>query len=410
MSHEPLQFLELLRAQLTSPDRRVAFLFGAGSSCAVNIAPPVAAGAKRSYSPLIPAVAGITDLCQQAVAGLGALQATAWDSLGATCTASDRAPHIENILSLLRLTMDANPVNGALGLSSGDLDGMHIQILKTIASVASPAETDIPPDIPHDRFAHWIRGARRKHAVEVFTTNYDVLLERSLELARVPVIDGFVGCHRPYFDPQLVAAPEPGRDSSWVGLWKVHGSVNWETETGQVATVRNASTTSGSMIYPSHRKYDESRRMPYLALMSRFAQVVAIDSTVILTVGYSWHDDHVNACIVEALEQHPANGAIALMYEDLGDVPQLTKLAHRLPNLLVVGPTSAVIGGVEAPWQMTETPTPQKATLVDRWFDSDALEPESPADTPVKGRMKVGDFNVLADLLGGLNTEQHWVA
>jgi hypothetical protein len=407
MSHEPLTFIELLQGQLTAQDRRILFLFGAGSSCSVNVAPAPARGEKATYKALIPAVRELTEMCKTEVVGLGMKQSEAWKTVEQVCADGGRPAHIENLLSLIRLNIEANPSSGALGLTADELSDVHARILETIAKVVKPDDADIPGNIAHDRFAHWVKGARRKHPLEVFTTNYDVLLERSLEAARVPVFDGFIGSYRPFFMPQLAASAAPWQDAHWTGLWKLHGSVNWDEVDN--TTIRTENSNAGSMIYPSHLKYDESRRMPYVALITRLANTMAMDSAVLVTVGYSWNDEHINACIVEALEEHHASGAIALMYEELDQVPHLTKLAQRLPNLLVAGPRSAVLGGRVGDWEMSEPAGRTKATLLDAWFDSDGVPPDKPDGTPVGGQLRLGDFNYFASFVAGLNTTPPWV-
>jgi hypothetical protein len=161
------------------------------------------------------------------------------------------------------------------------------------------------------------------------------------------------------------------------------------------------------MIYPSHLKYDESRRMPYVALISRLARVMTSDSAVLVTVGYSWNDEHLNACILEALEEHPANAAIALMYDELDSAPHLVKLATQMPNLLVSGARSAVLGGIEAPWQLREPTNATEAKLLSAWFDADALTPDVD-DAPVGGVMRLGDFNYFSRFVSELNTTSPW--
>ena len=56
--------------------------------------------------------------------------------------------------------------------------------------------------LPKDRSAYhelvtWISGTQRPHPVEIFTTNYDLLLEEAFETAKVPYFDGFTGGHPP---------------------------------------------------------------------------------------------------------------------------------------------------------------------------------------------------------------------
>lgn len=99
----------------------------------------------------------------------------------------------------------------------------------------------------------------RTQPVEVFTTNYDTLIETALEAERVPSFDGFVGCHQPFFLHESLARPESAPGSSWTRLWKIHGSINWHIEVvkGRPRVVRTGAASEGEMILPSHHKYDE---------------------------------------------------------------------------------------------------------------------------------------------------------
>src|SRR5712671_6053111 len=65
----------------------------------------------------------------------------------------------------------------------------------------------------------WVKTANRTASLEVFTTNYDVLLERSLEAARVPVFDAFVGSYEPFFYPECLDDDGMLPTNKWVRLW-----------------------------------------------------------------------------------------------------------------------------------------------------------------------------------------------
>ncbi len=66
-NHDPRQVAENLRGHLAPHDRRLSFLFGAGTSSAVNIAPESPAGETPKYEPLIPGIDGLTEACSAAV-------------------------------------------------------------------------------------------------------------------------------------------------------------------------------------------------------------------------------------------------------------------------------------------------------------------------------------------------------
>ena len=401
-THDPERFVNLLRDHLAAHDKRLVFLFGAGTSSAVNVAPPAAAGVKPTYVPLIPAVAIMTARCKAAVDVVSPQHAAAWSALATECVALDREPHIENILGRLRLKADAaGPGDGALGLNESELVSLETAIRNTIAALASPAESEIPDAVPHDQFANWVRHARRRLPVEIFTTNYDVLIERSLERVRTPHFDGFVGSYQPYFSPNAIEsdATMPGPD--WTRVWKLHGSTNWRLADHVV--IRQSNIGEGDMILPSHRKYEESRKMPYLALMDRLAKCLSADGALLVTCGYSWNDEHVNATILTAMENHPGNGVIALMHAELDSVPQLTKLAEKRNNLSAAGPRQAILQGTLADWALPHEINRATASFLDVSFDSDAMPAGS--GEPITGRLRLGDFNVLCAFLAAMNRE-----
>jgi hypothetical protein len=77
--------IEDLRNHLAVHDRRLAFLFGGGTSSAVNIAPAPSVGEKRKHEPLIPAIDGLTEICSKAVRNMGEIQAAAWETFVKQC-------------------------------------------------------------------------------------------------------------------------------------------------------------------------------------------------------------------------------------------------------------------------------------------------------------------------------------
>ena len=107
--------------------------------------------------------------------------------------------------------------------------------------------------------------------MEIFTVNYDVLIEHALESERVPVFDGFVGSYQPFFHPDSLRRPETAPGANWTRLWKMHGSITWRRieQEGHFRVIRGAIDPAGEMILPSFQKYDESRQQPYAAFTDR---------------------------------------------------------------------------------------------------------------------------------------------
>ena len=400
-THDPERFIHLLRDHLAAHDKRIAFLFGAGTSGAVNIAPGTSPDIRQEYIPLVPAVGAMTQRCKEAAIALSGEHAAAWSTIEEECRRLGLRPQIENILSRIRLKLDAaGPDDTTIGLSPSQLVELETTIRKTISALASPSEAEIPSTVPHDQFARWVRRAERRYPIEVFTTNYDILVERSLERARIPIFDGFVGSYHPFFSPEAIESDEtlPGR--TWTRVWKLHGSTNWKLV--DRVPVRVSATGESDMILPSYRKYDESRKMPYLALMDRLATVMSTDGALLITCGYSWNDEHINSAILTALDQHPTNAAIALLFSDQDDLPNVETHALVRHNLFAVASRQAVLQGRRGDWALPQTLNRASASFVDISFDSDAVPEDT--DAPTEGRMRLGDFNILCDFLAAMTS------
>ncbi len=187
-NHDPRRLVEAVRDHFSRHDRPLGFLFGAGTSCAVQI------DAEGKRQPLIPAIERMTDLCREVVEGLGEKFARAWTAIAEESIALDGDAWIENMLSRIQWKREAMGADEALaGLSQEEMQEVETTVRSTIAQLAHPEEDKIPVTIPHDDFARWVSGMQRRLALEIFTTNYDLLFERSLERERLAIFDGFVG-------------------------------------------------------------------------------------------------------------------------------------------------------------------------------------------------------------------------
>jgi len=388
------------------------FLFGAGTSSAINIAPPPNPGDLRKYQPLIPGVDGLTTICEKAVADLGESHKKAWASMAQQCTKCNQAVNIENILSMVRAKIAAVGDGETLvGLDSDGLRLLESAICSSIAKKVLPASDKIPERIPHDRFVQWVQRVHRTSALELFTTNYDILFERAFELASVPVFDGFVGAHEPFFYPDCLDDDDLLPRPKWVRLWKLHGSVNWKATEASVGTriVRGQPCDTGEMILPSHRKYDESRKQPYTSFMDRLARVLRREHALLITCGFGFRDDHINELVYGALENNPTANVIAMWFEDLKETDELVKRAQRRSNLTVVGPNGGVLSGTFGEWQLTQPVDRKTHAFLDTAFDSNANPEESASAAAttedLRGKMRLGDFNWFCRFLNEMGSQ-----
>ena len=389
--HDAHKLLADLRDHLARHDKRVAFLFGAGTSCAVRIP---STDDNDEDKPLIPDVAALTELCKDKIKAEGDSYAKAWDSVWSACKETNQNPNIEDVLSRLRMMLEAIGVSETLaGLSKDDLARFERLLRQEIAMVANPRLDDCVDTLPHRQFARWLIKMVRQHPVEVFTVNYDILIELGLEMERVPLFDGFVGSYQPFFHPDSLRHKEWAPGKNYTRLWKVHGSVTWRKETidGRVRVVRGSPDQSGEMILPSFQKYDESRQQPYASFTDRLSRFLETDDALLVICGFGFGDQHINNLIFAALENRPRTHAYALQYVDPDQEVDLAKRAHKLDNLIVVGPNSGIIGGRHAKWGV---PKGQADTfgMYEPIPSGQGADADDSVDLMISVRMKVCDF------------------
>lgn len=339
--HDPYRRVMDLLQRLSPGRMRIGFFVGAGCPLAVRV--PDGGGTK----PLIPDIAGLTAMVRAAVdtnADLKAVAGLTWERVtGRGIT----APTVEDVLSHIR-ALRSLCGDGAIDGFSGDLlRKLDLTICEQVRGIVSAS---LPHnDTPYHVLASWIQAIAREKPVEIFTTNYDLLFEQALEERRVPYFDGFVGSDSAFLD--LESMIEDDLPPRWARLWKIHGSINWWM-TGKAKIRRSRDKVEGEqlLIYPSHLKYDESRQMPYYAMLDRLGAFLRSDQCVLLTCGYSFSDEHINAYIGQGLAGNPNASCLAMLFNDRNSAPKAVALAKRHANLTVLAADGGIVGTVERPW------------------------------------------------------------
>jgi hypothetical protein len=290
--------------------------------------------------------------------------------------------NLEQVLSRLRriaalLDGTAGEVDALNAKQARDLD---VEICQHIVEKLTVDREAMKPML---RLAAWAARADYHRPLELFTVNYDLLIESGLEALGVPYFDGFVGTMRARFRSDLVEA-SAGEDrwlpSFLVRVWKLHGSVNWAwTVTPNPGVIRLGAAVPSdqtAVIYPSDAKYDESRRLPFVVLQDRLRRALDQPETLVLISGYAFGDQHLNEMIFDAARRRPRSEFIAFCYSKIPD--ELAELAVTTPNVQVVTRAEAILGGFRNPWH------PPEDSLSDVWAD----------DT-----FRLGDFNSLTQFL-----------
>lgn len=395
--HDAKKTLADFRDHLARHDKPIAFFFGAGTSCAVRVP---SATDESGTEPLIPAVAGLTAMAKERATALGDKYKRAWDLIATRCEDIGQDPNIENILSQLRMMLSAVGNTDTLaGLGKDEIEEMEKCVREKIATVVTPDLSRIKDNFPHRQFSRWLAKTSRQDPVEIFTVNYDVLLEHGMEIERIPVFDGFVGSYRPFFHPDSLRRKESAPGASWTRLWKMHGSVTWQRieEDGRIRVVRGEARNTGDMIYPSFQKYDESRQQPYAAFADRLSRFLEQDDALLVVAGFSFGDQHINNLIFGALENQPRTHVYALQFEEPADESDLVKRATQRYNMIVVGPETGIIGGCRAAWALEDN-----LDFMSTVFE---LEEVTSGNTMNLGKMKIGDFTNFAMFLEAMTAE-----
>ncbi|EKP0295203.1 SIR2 family protein [Aeromonas allosaccharophila] len=205
--------------------------------------------------------------------------------------------------------------------------------------------------------------------LNIFTTNYDRLIEAGAELAGLHLLDRFLGNLMPIFrssrlDLDMHYNPpgirgEPRYLEGVARYTKLHGSVDW-VQTGKdirriglpfgaesvdpylQAPGLNGSTANQLMIYPNAAKDRETADYPYVELFRDLAAAVCRPNSTLVTYGYSFGDEHINRVIRDMLTI-PSTHLVVISYDDpLGRIMKTYEEMGRPSQIsLLIGPALA---------------------------------------------------------------------
>jgi len=365
--HDPVRQLKYLRQTLSQNKKPLGFFLAAGCPLAVNM--------PAGEFPLIPDIAGLTKFVSEELQSKDEKKKNNYDLLlGELIKTGNKNPNVEDILSFVRgLKQVSVGATDVRGLTETDLTALEKDICEKIVKkthVALPNR-----ETPYHQLAQWVHLIDRGDSpIECFTTNYDLLTEQAFEETGVAYFDGFVGSKQPFFD--LRAIEDSLIPKHWTRLWKVHGSINWYLNSKQeIYRSTEVKPDVSCIIDPSHLKYDQSRKMPYLALIDRLNSFLRQTSAVLITSGYSFRDIHLNDTIVNALKANPTAMVIALLHDTYTYQDEDKKTAPRYErafsyakdrfNLSVWTFDEAVIGGQQGKWKVSNTETLDDENLAD---------------------------------------------
>lgn len=173
--HNPDQYMYDFKHILTHGRKKIGLLIGAGAPVSINVSQ------NGGWEPLIPDIAGLTEIVR---GGLNDQERPAFELLEADLDNSNLELVLSRVRSLAEV-IGASKVHGLDAKGYAALSERICGIIKDVVSKPLPEGEN-----PYSDMISWINGIRRDHAVELFTTNYDLLLEEALERVRTPYFDG----------------------------------------------------------------------------------------------------------------------------------------------------------------------------------------------------------------------------
>lgn len=387
-THDPIKQIRFLSQTLSNDKKPLSFFLSAG--CPLGVQMP------EGKWPLIPAIKELSQKVNTELLKDENLHLRFAEFIEEIKKDNKDHENIEIVLSFARSLKEVSIGAAVRGFSRNELIELEKKICLIIANLI---DVELPHEItPYHKFASWIASIDREMAVEIFTTNYDLLIEQALEETSVPYFDGFVGARNTFFD--LRAIEENAIPSHWTRLWKIHGSLNWYQTENAVhrSTGSNIQNQESHLIYPSHLKYDQSRKMPYLALIDHLTSSLKKEPSVLISSGYSFNDEHINDSILNALKANPTTIVIALLFGNLSDYPRAEEIAKRRPNISLWAFDKAIIGTKLGDWQPIDD-LELEDNIANVIIKEEKDNPNDPDNKIVSWKLKLGDFAKLGDFL-----------
>lgn len=400
LTHDPSEYIRGLQQLLVSDKKKIAFLFGAGTSLAK----------KNEDSLIVPAIGKLTEMI---VIELSKTEKYKFAIEQIKKEIGDDKYNIETLLSTIEQKGHVIGRGTLNGLTVEDIDSIITEIKNQIRKIVSVHKEILLGNglnnLIHTDFAEWIGRADRKYPIEVFTTNYDYFFELGMEEMNIPYYDGFSGSYKPFFYSESV--DDLSFSPTQTKLWKLHGSLGWHLDKENKKVWRKDSDSEDILIYPSSLKYADSKKQPYTALMDRLTNYLKQPDTILIICGYSFGDEHINERIVTALKSNTSAHVYVLFYDiiwkdgkkeySLAEDSNLAKLAKANGKMSIFGCRSAIIGCQTGNWKLKREPNKEDTINVNLYFDEDGPsniadptkeEKKGEEDWTGEGELKIPDF------------------
>lgn len=246
-------------------------------------------------------------------------------------------------------------INGVANNSNDATLANYKQFLIAISRVLDERKTDLLPK-----------------QVTIFTTNYDLFIERACEeMLNFRLNDGFT--RNPSVRSKYKFQPEHYFDVTFktaslfryqlpiptINLVKLHGSLSWrlsgedlvydassrllpQRKAANFLEAREAFLKSFSLIMPTFEKFHETLlTRVYYDLLRIFANALEVENTTLLCFGFSFNDAHILDIVRRALN-NPTLLVLIFCYDE-ASVAAYQKIFNGHNNVVILHPEGAVV-------------------------------------------------------------------
>lgn len=280
------------------------------------------------------------------------------------------ANEVLNGLKVLQYSDDVSDISTKLDTPRSDLEN----VIKNFTDNISEIEASIMSADPVCRetainklvlfLMSFASRTGTRDRLNIFTTNYDRLIEAGADVAGLRLIDRFVGALSPIFrssrmDVDMHYNPpgirgEPRYLEGVARFTKLHGSLDWinvgedirriglpfgaKTIQPFLETAGFDASYSSLMIYPNSAKDRETAEYPYVELFRDFAAALCRPNSTLVTYGYSFGDDHINRVIRDMLTI-PSTHLVIIDYSDSSGriMDKYEQWGHQSQMSLIIG-------------------------------------------------------------------------
>ncbi|MBO8173098.1 MAG: SIR2 family protein [Bacillaceae bacterium] len=193
--------------------------------------------------------------------------------------------------------------------------------------------------------------------LNIFTTNYDRFIEYGCDMAGIMLIDRFIGKILPVFrttkleldyhyNPPGIRG-EPRYVEGVARLTKLHGSVDWKFQDGQIikSYLPFGERLEGYedphehlVIFPNSSKNIETDYFPYADLFKDFSHAICRPNSALVTYGYSFGDSHINQIIRDMLTVPSTHLTIISYSDSTGRIERFLQDVNKSQVTLLIGP------------------------------------------------------------------------